>query len=176
MIVAAYACFTFSTRSIVCLFRKCQRKLRRVNHPGNRPGRIVNFVANVWTERGNLFSLVDLGQVSYSFYSCFSKPFLVPLRRNYSFRNHGHICARQFFREIYSTLLDVEAHWLIHIFNINFQFENPSPHSIYSLESNSIRFNTKGVRSRGKREEKLYRGMCRWQAIHFTIFHLPLGR
>lgn len=35
-----------------------------VNHPGNWPGRIVNFVANVWTERGNLFSLVDLVEPS----------------------------------------------------------------------------------------------------------------
>lgn len=168
MIVAAYACFTFSTRSIVCLFRKCQRKLRRVNHPGNRPGRIVNFVANVWTERGNLFSLVDLGQVSTLF--------TVVSRSLFLFRYRWEKLLIKFFRKIYSTLLDVEAHWLIHIFNINFQFENPSPHSIYSLESNSIRFNTKGVRSRGKKEEKLYRGMCRWQAIHFTIFHLPLGR
>lgn len=36
--------------SIVCLFWKCQRKLRSANHPGNWSARIVNLQTNVWTE------------------------------------------------------------------------------------------------------------------------------
>ena len=65
--------------SIVCLFWKCQRKLRSANHPGNWSARIVNLQTNVWTECFEEL-VSSAGRIARYFYMVLIKRILASLK------------------------------------------------------------------------------------------------